>query len=200
MTVAAVNAIRGILVVRRRNSDRNIDEETRGLTKIEQSLLDWLNANSDLAILLIPALAFLESCVGVGIFVSGVFLLAVATTLFTTEIASATTIVILAFGGALAGDHCGFYLGRVLGPRFKNSRIAQRHETKIIKANLLISRYGWAAIFIGRFVPAIRSLIPALLGVGNFPARKYSVLDSLACFFWACALGFIVIGLELGLG
>ena len=51
---------------------------------------------------------------------------------------------------------------------------------------------GKLTIFIGRFVPAIRSVLPAMIGVSGFSRRVYSLLDVLACCLWAVALGAIV--------
>jgi membrane-associated protein len=54
------------------------------------------------------------------------------------------------------------------------------------------------AVFIGRFVPAIRSLIPATMGISGFDGRRYLLLDALACALWSTALGAIVLGLDFG--
>jgi membrane-associated protein len=52
----------------------------------------------------------------------------------------------------------------------------------------MVLRHGGFAVFIGRYIPAIRSLVPALLGVAGYDRRKYVVLDILACGTWAVAL------------
>jgi membrane-associated protein len=142
--------------------------------------------------------AFAEACVGIGLVVSGVFLLVVATTVFASQLAGIETIVVLALSGAFLGDHLGFYLGRWVGPRFHQSRLANRYRGSIDNAESLIRKYGWAAIFIGRFIPAIRSLIPAMLGLSRFDRLRYFLLDALACLLWSSALGAIVLGLDMG--
>ena len=37
---------------------------------IDQLILDWLKENSEVALVVVPVIAFLEACVGIGIFVS----------------------------------------------------------------------------------------------------------------------------------
>jgi len=170
----------------------------RGQGFIEQVFVDWINAKSQYALILIPLFAFLEACVGVGLLVSGVFLLAVATVVFASQLASIETIVLLAFTGAVLGDHLGFYLGRWVGPRFHHSLLANKYRGSIERAEVLIRRYGSAAIFIGRFIPAIRSMIPAMLGISGFKRLRYLFFDVLACLLWAIALGAIVMGLDIG--
>jgi membrane-associated protein len=166
---------------------------------IENTLLDWLGSNQQYALFLIPILAFIEACIGIGLFVSGIFLLVVATASYTNQLAPIELIVPLAFAGAFLGDHAGFYIGRLLGPHFNHSAFATRYQSSIDRAELNIRKYGSAVIFVGRFLPAIRSIIPAMLGLSGFDPLRYLLFDAVACVLWALALGAIVLGLDLGL-
>lgn len=145
---------------------------------------------------MIPVFAFAEAFTGIGLVVSGLFLLVVATSVYVNQLAGIETIVLLALFGAFSGDQLGHSVGHWVGPSFHRSGVARRYQSSIAKAELLIRNYGSAAIFIGRFVPAIRSLIPAMLGVSGFDRIRYFVLDALACAVWALALGAIVMGLD----
>ena len=64
------------------------------------------------------------------------------------------------------------------------------------KAEGLIRRYGSAAIFIGRFIPAIRSIIPALVGASGIKRLRYSLVDTLACLCWVMAFAAILMGIN----
>lgn len=139
-------------------------------------------------------LAFAEACVGVGLFVSGLFLFGVATVMVETQILSLWQITPLAFIGALLGDHAGYYVGLHFGPRFHQFRLAQRYHKQMERGERLIRRHGSSTIFIGRFIPAIRSLLPAMLGISGFARVRYSVLDTIACGLWALALAGLVAG------
>ena len=142
-----------------------------------------------------PLLAFAESCVGIGLVISGALLLLVSATLYNSGIAGLELLLPLAFFGALLGDHAGYYFGRTLGPRFRQIGLIKKYQTNVAKAEGLIRRYGSAAIFIGRFIPAIRSIIPALVGVSRLQRLRYSFIDALACFCWVLALAAILIGI-----
>ena len=143
--------------------------------------------------LLVPLLAFLEACIGVGLFVSGALLLIVSTALYSTGNASLVFILPLAFGGALVGDHVGFYFGRMMGSDFHHSQFAQKYDMQVKRADALINRFGGLAIFIGRFVPAIRSIVPAVVGISGFMPKRFSLLDGIACLSWSLALGGLVL-------
>jgi len=155
---------------------------------------DWLTQYGPHAIWLVPVFAFAEACIGLGLFVSGAFLVIIGTMLLTSADATLAQIVPLAMLGALAGDHVGFYTGRWAGPRFHQTRIALRYAQSFDRAERMIRRYGVLAVFIGRFIPAIRSIVPGMLGVTGFNKLRFTLLDTLACAGWALALGAILAG------
>ena len=163
---------------------------------IESFILDWLDSNRDYAIALVPLLAFAESCVGIGLVISGALLLLVASTLYNNGIAGLEVLLPLAFFGALIGDHAGYYFGRSLGAKFHQIGLIKKYQANVAKAEGLIRRYGSAAIFIGRFIPAIRSIIPALVGASGIKRLRYSLVDALACLFWVVAFAAILMGIN----
>ena len=143
-----------------------------------------------------PLLAFAESCLGIGLFVSGAFLLLVSATLYNNGLASFEILLPLAFFGALLGDHAGFYGGRALGPKFHGFRLVKKYQINVTRAEEMIRQHGSAAIFIGRFIPAIRSIIPALVGISGTARLRYSLVDALACLTWVLALAAILTGVD----
>ncbi len=159
-------------------------------------MLEWLERHGDQALWLVPLLAFAEAAVGLGLFVSGVLLLSAATLLYAQGLAGLPEIVVLAWAGAMLGDHSGFLTGRHFGPRFHQLRLAQRYRQNLLKAEAMVQRHGAAAIFIGRFVPAIRSVVPVLVGISGFARLRYLLMDALACLLWALTLAALVAGLD----
>lgn len=147
--------------------------------------------------MLVPLLAFAESCIGIGIFVSGALLLALSVFLFSNGVAGVELISALAMFGALLGDHAGFLVGYKVGPKLLELPSVAKYRERIEKAESFVRRYGSAAVFIGRFVPAIRSIVPALIGVSGFSRRRYFFVDALACLMWAIALALLVLGIDI---
>ena len=145
---------------------------------------------------MIPVFAFAEACVGVGLFISGIFLVAIATLILDQQAASLSSITLLAFVGALLGDHAGYYLGRWMGPQVEQISLIEKRKESFNKAQNILKKFGPFAIFFGRFIPAIRSIIPALLGITKFKKIKFTLLDTLACSLWSMALAAIIFGID----
>ena len=145
---------------------------------------------------MIPALAFLEACPGIGLFVSGVILLTVSTLLYTEQIATLSQILPLAFGGACLSDHLGFYVGRWFGPKLHQTAFAQKRMSEIAKSEAFILKYGALSVVAGRLMTAIRSLIPMTVGASGTDRLTFTLADIAACFIWTAGLGLLVVGLN----
>ena len=161
---------------------------------MSQALIDWAQQHQQYALLLVPLFAFMETCVGIGLFVSSLFLVIICSIFYANGWASVPLMAVLAAAGSSLGDHAGFYFGRLLGPGIHQSKIVQRHQSKWERSEALVRRFGPWAILIGRFLPAIRSLVPAMLGISGFARLRYTLLDISACSLWALGLAGIVLG------
>ena len=116
--------------------------------------------------------------------------------LYANGLATLPQMLPLAFLGALLGDHSGYWLGKFIGPNFHHSKFAIKYKTKVDKAEELIRNRGYWAIFIGRLIPAIRSLIPLITGISGMTKTKYFIFDALACLLWSILLGVLVVGID----
>jgi membrane-associated protein len=166
------------------------------LSSTSSLISETLASNAEFALPLIFALACLEALVGIGLFVSGAFLLGVVSYCLAQDLVSPTLIFLTALGGATAGDHAGYYAGRMWGPRFHLSRFAIKYHARITRTESMIARWGGVAVAIGRFVPAIRSIVPAMLGISGLTRLRFSLIDFTSCAAWALAL--IVLGRGVG--
>ena len=148
------------------------------------------------ALVIVPVIAFLEACLGIGLFISGAILLSVCTVLYTQGIATLEQMLPLAFLGATLADHSGYYIGRWVGPRFHHTRFAIRHKSRLDKTEAMLVRHGEVAIIIGRLMTAIRSVVPLLSGISGLSPARYTLYDLIACTIWTGGLGLLVVGLD----
>lgn len=158
-----------------------------------QALIEWAQQNQQYALLLVPLFAFMETCVGIGLFISGLFLVIICSIFYANGWAGIFQMSVLAALGSSLGDHAGFYFGRMVGTGVHHMAIVRRNQEKWERGEALVRRFGAWAIFIGRFLPAIRSLVPAMLGISGFARIRYTALDLSACTLWAAGLAGIVL-------
>lgn len=163
---------------------------------MDEAILTWLQENRDIAWVSIPALAFLEACPGVGLFVSGVILLSVSTLLYTEGILNLQQILPMAFIAACVSDHIGFYLGRWSGTTLHKSSFAEKRKDSIQRAEAFIKKYGALSIIGGRLLTAVRSLIPMLVGISGIRRLHFTLIDIVACLIWSTGLGLLIVGLD----
>ncbi|MDB6169195.1 MAG: rane protein [Verrucomicrobia bacterium] len=84
--------------------------------------------------------------------------------------------------GVLAGDSMIFIAGRHLGTRLLASRWLQRilPAAKQIKVEAMMEKYGFMALFIGRFLPGLRAPLFFTAGSMKVGYLKFLFFDGLA--------------------
>ena len=163
-------------------------------------MASWIQALLPELLILVPLLAFLESCLVVGLFVSGVFLLGTCTLIYGQGQTSLITITALAFTGAMIGDHAGYFIGYKATPtlwrfRFFRKQLLLR-KLKYRKIQRMLNRSAPWAICVGRFIPAIRSISPAAAGAVGIKPINFFAYDLLACSIWAFSLSVLVVSID----
>lgn len=119
----------------------------------------------------------------------GRLLLVIAGTRATSG-SQAALAILFAAGGALAGDHLLYLLGRLGGPRIHRlyCRWAMTSGRCRDQARRYVERYGAAAIILGRFVATVRLLTALLAGAGAIPYLRFLAFDALGALLWSAAL------------
>ncbi|MBA8792943.1 membrane-associated protein [Friedmanniella endophytica] len=101
---------------------------------------------------------------------------------------------------AIAGNACGYAIGRAVGPPlFKPRRgLAGKifNPTYVEKTRLFYDRYGNRALILARFVPIIRTFVTFSAGVTRMPFRRFILYTGIGGLIWAP--GVTVLGYFLG--
>jgi membrane protein DedA with SNARE-associated domain len=141
-------------------------------------------------------LAMLECTLGVGLIVPGESGVLVAATAARTVPQMAALAAIVALGAAI-GDSVGFWLGRRYGERLLTGRLGRRVPRAHWERSVdLLQRRGRWAVFGGRFVAVVRTVIPAAAGAAQVPYRVFLPASLLGASAWAIL--HTVIGAALG--
>ncbi|WP_322919312.1 DedA family protein [Nocardioides renjunii] len=104
-----------------------------------------------------------------------------------------------ATGGSLAGALLLYWLGAAWGLE-RTCAVADRiplmHADDVRRAVAWFGRHGRTAVFIGRLVPGVRSLISIPAGIDRMPLLRFCVFTTAGSLVWNAAL--ILAGYELG--
>jgi membrane protein DedA with SNARE-associated domain len=88
----------------------------------------------------------------------------------------------VALAGVLGGDCILFFLGRKFGHHIVEHRLLRRvvNPPRLLKAEQLFQQHGIKIIFVGRFLPGLRSMIFMAAGVLRVPFSAFIAVNGLA--------------------
>jgi membrane-associated protein len=88
--------------------------------------------------------------------------------------------------GAVVGDSLLYWLSRSVLRRFMSSQVerAQRNE-RVARSMEVMDQTAPTLIVFGRFVPGLRFLIGATMGLTRYPYPRFLLWDVLGGFLWA---------------
>ncbi len=175
------------------------------LLSLDASIIDFLDPQTLLvklgsaALIGVLIIIFAECGLLIGFFLPGDSLLFI-TGLFVAQgfmpqpIWLVAVLLVLA---AVAGNLCGYWIGRKAGPAMFNRPDSKLfHQTHVDKTHSFFDKYGARAIVLARFVPIIRTFITVMAGVGKMDFRTYAVFSTIGGILWAA--GLTLLGYFLG--
>jgi len=160
----------------------------------------YLSTNTEYAWVAILLFAFIEAFVLSGIVTSSAILFSICIIIYNADLLSIYYIVPLAILGANAGDTCSFLFGKTIGHKILTIKFMQKRQKTITKAQKFLDNTGSFTVLFGRFIPALRPIVPFLLGISDLKVVRFYIADFIACSFWGLALGLLVTGVGSLLG
>ncbi|MCQ9344155.1 DedA family protein [Corynebacterium kozikiae] len=98
---------------------------------------------------------------------------------------------------AFVGDQTGYIIGRKFGPLALQGWAGRKiGPERIARAEEFFATRGTIAVFLGRFIPVIRTVVPVLAGVNKMDHRKFVFINAVGALVWGC--GVPVVGYLLG--
>jgi membrane protein DedA with SNARE-associated domain len=149
-------------------------------------LLDAVQSVDPLVRTLLAGIAImLETSVLIGLVIPGDTVVIVAATAVSTPL-EGVVLGVAVVAGAVAGESIGFWLGRVLGPRIRHSKLGRRvGEEQWQRSERYLRRRGGPAIFLSRFLPVLHSLVPLTVGMSGYSYRRFLAWTIPACVIWS---------------
>ena len=147
---------------------------------------------------IVGAATFLENSVGAGVIVPGETIVIIGGVYAGLGDLWLPAVAAVAVIGAVLGDNVGYWIGRRYGRGF-----LERHGRKLFvtperleATERYYERHGGKTVFLGRFIPVVRSVGFIVAGISHMPWRRFFAYDLLGATIWG--IGHTLVGYALG--
>ncbi len=148
--------------------------------------------------LIVGAATFLENSVGAGVIVPGETLVIIGGFYAHIGDLSLAGVAAAACVGAIIGDNTGYLIGRRYGRGF-----LERHGHRLFVTSKRLERadryylaHGGKTVFLGRFIPVVRSLGFIIAGIAGMDWRRFFLYDAAGATIWG--VGHSLLGYAIG--
>jgi membrane protein DedA with SNARE-associated domain len=167
------------------------------MTQYVHSLIELISAYPALALATAFLVAAGEAILFFGLFVpSTIVLVAIGGVIGLGKLAFwpifAATVL-----GAVLGDQLSYWIGHIYKERAATFSSSERYRRLFAAGRRYFERHGGKSVAIGRFIPGIKSVVPAIAGVTGMPLVQFTALNIISACAWAAA--HLLPGLSAGL-
>jgi len=166
-----------------------------------QSWIDLLQSVLDVkaiiqwgGVLGITAIVFVETGLFFGFFLPGDSLLVTAGILAAAGVLDIRWLILGAAVAAIAGDQTGYLIGRRAGAAL--TKRYEKFRLHLERAHAFYEKYGSKTIVLARFVPIVRTFVPAVAGAARMNYRRFVTYNILGGLFWVLSTS--LLGYALG--
>lgn len=167
--------------------EADLIEMFRRLTDVK-SIIQWGGLMG------ITGIVFVETGLFFGFFLPGDSLLVTAGILAGAGQLDLRWLIIFCTAAAIIGDQTGYVIGyragKALVVRYK------KFEAHLERAHTFYEKYGPKTIVLARFVPIVRTFVPAVAGAARMNYRRFVVYNIAGGTFWV--LSTTLLGYSLG--
>jgi membrane-associated protein len=141
----------------------------------------------------ITAIVFVETGLFFGFFLPGDSLLVTAGILAGAGQLDLSLLILFATIAAIVGDQTGYFIGYRAGQALEQ-RYA-KFQVHLHRAHEFYEKYGAKTIVLARFVPIVRTFVPAIAGAARMHYRTFVTFNIAGGVFWVCSTTLLGYGL-----
>lgn len=137
------------------------------------------------AAVIVGLICFGESLIVVGLIIPATALMMLIGGLVGAGVVGPIPVLTGAIAGAILGDIVSYVLGRWMGPSVVHKWPLNRYRSGVAKARLFFRKYGFAAVFFGRFFGPVRCTVPLVAGMMAMDQTRFQLANVGSALVWA---------------
>ena len=128
--------------------------------------------------------ALLETTVGIGLVLPGSTLILFLGALSAGGYLDLGDLIWFAVMGAIIGDNLNYYLGKKYGARWLRKGFWFLKSQHVEKARHFMDAHGAKSIFLGRFIPSVKEVVPFIAGSVGMRKKTFLLWNTLGAIGW----------------
>lgn len=152
-----------------------------------ETLLNAVSDNFWLSIGFIFLVAIGEAVFILGLFVPSTPVLLLVGGIIATGKLPFWEIYLAAVLGAVIGDAISYTVGFALKDRIKTIWPFRNYLDLLGRGEAFFAKHGGKSVFIGRFIPGVKAVVPGIAGMMGMPYRWFTIINVSSAFAWAAA-------------
>ena len=152
-----------------------------------ETFLDAISGNFWLTFIFIFLVAIGEAVFVLGLFVPSTPVLLLVGGIIAEGPLPFWEVYFAAVIGAVIGDAISYGIGHLLKDTIRTVWPFKYHTELIAKGEAFFAKHGGKSVFIGRFIPGVKAVIPGVAGIMGMDYRFFSLINISSAFVWAAA-------------
>lgn len=150
-------------------------------------LIGFVSLHAALAYTAIFLAAFLEAIPILGTLIPGSTVILALSALIPAGSLHLLPVLAFAVAGAVIGEALAYTTGHISQRRVLTWWPLSNYPAVVAQSEDFFHRYGIFAVFLARFVPPVRAIVPIVAGALGMPPRQFYPASVAACLLWAPA-------------
>jgi membrane protein DedA with SNARE-associated domain len=158
--------------------------ETR-LESAWEGLLSLVRAHEAYALPIVFTICMAESIIGISLLVPSTAIMLAMSTVLGASGADMLALWLAAGLGASLGDWISYALGYFFEHELHERWPLKNNKELVARGHAFFERWGWASLFVSRFLGPLRSLTPLVAGICEMPLIQFGVASFVSAMLWA---------------
>src|SRR3989442_3988827 len=141
----------------------------------------------------ITGIVFVETGLFFGFFLPGDSLLVTAGILAAAGVLDIRLLLLFAAIAAVVGDQTGFFIGRNAGQALVHRY--EKFREHLERAHTFYEKYGPKTVLLARFIPIVRTFVPAVAGAARMNYRRFVTYNIFGGVLWVFSTSLLGYGL-----